>query len=248
MKRLILLSGILAWGLLSSGCVFEESYEQFEPTRPGYFLAQCTTPALETAMDELWPVLAFAQYYATDDADERQRLHDEYFYRSRITTDDGAEWRIIDTAQELVIRTEGRSLLDEGVSWSYYYLGRDYDEGQLPTLTDRDGAFTLTLCEPSRRFEGTFTLRAEPFRNPGLELSGIRIDCDGSGTLCADDLPIEFSTELPLRYESIAGGFLQGTLRLTVRRNGQTDTATAAYTDDGRVEITFNEFTKLWNI
>lgn len=248
MKRLILLFGIFVWGLSATGCVVEEAYEQFEPTRPGYFLVQCTTPALETAMDELWPVLAFAQYYATDDPAERRRIHDEYFYRSRIATDDGAMWRIIDCERELVILTEGRSLLDEGIGWSYYYLGRDYDERQLPTLTHRDGAFALDLHEPSKRLEGTFTLTAVPFRNPGLDLSGIRIDWSGSGTLRADDLPIEFSAESPLRYESTVGRFLSGTLRLTVRRDGQTDTATAAYTDDGRVEITFNEFTKLWNI
>lgn len=248
MKRLILLFGILAWGLSAAGCMVEESYDRFEPTLPGYFLTQCTTPALETAMDELWPVLVFAQYYAADDPDERRRIHDEYLYRSRIATADGTVWRIIDSERELVILTEGRSLLDEGVGWSYYYLGRDYDEQQLPTLTHRDGAFALDLHEPSKRLEGAFTLTAAPFRNPGLELSGIRIDCDGSGTLRADDLPIEFSTESPLRYESTSGCFLRGTLRLTSRRDGRTDTATAAYTDDGRVEISFNEFTKLWNI
>lgn len=247
MKRTILLPLLLVWGLLHTGCIVEDAYEQFEPTLPGYFLAQCAAPALRTAMDELWPVIAFAEYYAADD-DARRQIHDTYFYRSRITTDDGTVWRIIDTERELIIRTEGRSLLDEGVCWNYYYLGRDYDAQRLPALTHREGAFTLELHEAASRFEAALVLSAEPYRNPGLELSGIRIDCSGSGTVRADDLPIELSIETPLRYESTAGGFVRGSLRLTARRDGQTDTATVAYTDDMRAEITFNEFTKLWNI
>lgn len=253
MKRGILFTAVVAAATLC-GCVKDKSYERFEPTRPGYYMFQRVDVALQEEMDDLWPVFAFAGYYAAGSDEVRERIHDAYFYSKRITRTDDV-WRIIGEDSELTIDTGGKSLYDDGTQWTYYYTGRDDYADELPTIT-RTGAeagpYTLRLPPMPERpadLSGELTLSQSLVHSPPTDTYSVRITVSGKGRVRAENIRVDFKITEPLEYDSAMPVFGQGELTLTTTNDGVTDTAKAYYQLTGNlVEIEYNGHYEYWDI
>ena len=254
MKRLLLSTALLAAGLLC-GCEKEGGYGRFEPTLPGYYMFQQEDTALCGELSELVPVFAFSIYYAADTDEEREKIHDAFFYSSRISQK-GDEWRIIDTDSELVIDTGGTSLSENGAKWTYRYADRSDCYGEeFPAITSEDGGM-LTLClpeTPEREFytAGLFPVKAayEYRRIPsGAYVHSIRITLSGNGTTYTDDIDIHFRITSPLEFDSFSSYIGKGSMTLSTVTGLDMDTAKADYMgENGDITIEYNRYVKTWN-
>lgn len=253
MKRGILFTAVIAATALC-GCVKDKSYERFEPTKPGYYLFQQANAALQYEMDELWPVFAFAGYYAADSEEMRESIHDAFFYTSRISRN-GDQWRIIGEDTELVIDTGGKSLYDEGTRWTYFYTGRDYYTSELPTVT-RTGAesapYTLNMPAMPERpsgISGELTLSQSFIHRPAEDKYSVKIDISGAGQVRSGNRQIEFGITEPLEYDSASPVFDKGGMTLTTTKDGVTDTAKARFLSiNNMVGIEYNGYYDDWDI
>lgn len=253
MKRLLLSTAVLAAVLC--GCERESGYGRFEPTLPGYYMFQQVDAALCGELSEMAPVFAFLIYYAAETDEEREKIHDAFFYASRISQK-GDQWRIIDTDSELVIDTGGAPLSENGAKWTYHYADRSDCYGEtLPAITS-EGSETLTLClpeTPKREFHtaGLFPVKAayEYRRIPsGVYVHSIRITLSGSGTTYTDDIDIYFRITSPLEFDSFASYIEKGSMTLSTANGLDIDTAKADYMgNNGDVTIEYNRYVKTWN-
>lgn len=203
-------------------------------------------------MDDLWPIFAFAQYYAAENDQEREQIHDRYFYTQRITHTDN-QWRIIDHGSELVIETGGKSLFEDNTQWSYQYNNRNDYPGALATITfigPKPGHYKLHLPQSPKRESsvwGDLTLTASWINHPAQNTTSIQLLTSGQGICRTGDLKISFDINEPLQYDTLTPIFEKGKLTLSTTNNGVTDTATAQINFD-EIYIEYNGYDKIWNL
>lgn len=247
MKQFIVLSTIAVATLLC-GCVTETGSENFNPTRPGYFLYDQTSQVLSSEFSNLPPVLAFAEYIAAPDAKERERIHDLHFYSQRITHTNN-QWKIIDQYSELVIDTGGKSLYDEGAVWSFCF-NQNNETTKQSTITRSgidDNHYKLQL--PSDPMQSSnakgdlaFTVTTGHQSTPYTQYSFL---VSGEGECRAGNMTIGFNIINPLKY-STNHGIEAGQLTLTTTNNqGVIETAKAQIFSN-MVYIEYNEYKQNW--
>lgn len=251
MRRLLLSAAVIA--ALLCGCERESGYGSFDPTLPGYYMFQQVDESLCSELSDVMPVFAFSLYYAAQTDEEREKIHDAFFYSSRIARN-GDQWRIIDADSELVIDTGGKGLSENGARWTYRYADRsDYYGQTLPAITSDAGSLTLCLPQtPERMFwtTGDFPIEAAYVYRPvssGASVHSITLTLAGSGVTHADEIDVDFEITDPLKYNSFVSYFDKGALKLTTTNNGVTDTATATFTgEEGDTAIEYNGHKKIW--
>ena len=124
----------LAAAAALTGCKIHEA-EDFDPTREGFYIFREANRCLgETAADAT-RVLLFDLYYSASE-EEREVVHNRYFYSSRIVISDDA-CHIIDGTSDLIIYTGGQPLSAEGAVWRYAYSSQSCLESEMPTISCR---------------------------------------------------------------------------------------------------------------
>ncbi len=250
MKKTIFWTAIATVALLG-GCVVDESPEQYEPTRPGYFLFAQSAPMLRAAIDEVVPVFAFATYLAAESDAEREAIHNHYFYTSRFVQS-GTKWLIINGNNELMIETGGKQLAEDGALWSYYIREDGSVSTSLPTISrkgsDPENQYTVTLPPLSKKTNYT-TAILQITVQPVIGLLGSEWLLSGAGIVHKEELDIDFQITTPMRYNNRKPPFFdEGALTLCTTLNGVTDTAEAAVGLHGTVKISYNGHTNNWDI
>ncbi|MDE7305240.1 MAG: hypothetical protein K2N04_04930 [Alistipes sp.] len=245
MKRI---SMILATLVALTGCKIEDA-EYFDPTRNGYLMFLPANACLADAAADAARLIQFNEYYSVS-GEERKMLHDRYFYSSRIVDSGNDEWRIIDCNGELVVRTGGRTLGEEGATWRYAYAGRDYAENVWPTIACRksglDTFYDLELPGQARlSFTAAFYDR--PQEN-GMTRYWCELRIEGSG-LCPEHRDGYGAGEVgceivePLKYLSDRPrSFDAGKLKLTTQTNNKTYEAEAEYGAHEHVSISYGQY------
>ncbi len=239
---------ILATLVVLTGCKIEEA-EYFDPTRNGYLMFLPANACLADAAADAARLIQFNEYYSAS-GEEREMLHDRYFYSSRIVDSGNDEWRIIDCNGELVVRTGGRTLSEEGTGWRYAYAGRDYAENIWPTIACRksglDTFYDLELPGQARlSFMAAFYDR--PQEN-GMTRYWCELRIEGSG-LCPEHRDGYGAGEVgceivePLKYLSDRPrSFDAGKLKLTTQTNNKTYEAEAEYGAHEHVSISYGQY------
>lgn len=230
---------LTAAALLFAGCQVEEA-EYFDPTANAYRLFYLTHMQLASEAASASDIVLFDRWRSAPE-EEREVLHDRYFYDSRITGSDEEGWRIIDTEGELTIRTDGQPLSTEGSLWRYTRRDPQLPEERMATiacrLKDDEPSYELTLPEGDRlAFTATLHSRQEEDR----PLHGCALTLAGSGRIATGIDPqdpeerIDYEITAPLAYDSTdPWHFSRGGLKLA----GQNTEATAEYHPDGYVSI-----------
>lgn len=244
MKRISLL---LAAFVAMAACTIEEA-EYFEPTDHGFRMFLYANRYLSNEAAVAARVMLFSAYYSAPE-EEREMLHDRYFYSSRIVSS-GNEWRIIDSGRELVIRTDGQPLSTAGATWKYAYSFRNYSGDDLPSITCRSSQTAYDLHLPDGGGELSFTAAyySQP-QNDGTALYWCELQFDGRGECSiSNDYDFEkvaYEIVEPLVYESNhEQGFGRGTMRLTAQVAGDPLEARAEYESDRDVWISCGSYKK----
>ena len=82
-------------------------------------------------------ILRFNEYLTAESDEVRERVHNNFFYTSRIFELSG-EWHIVNTDTELIVITGGKSLDEVGAQWSFRsQKPRDSELGTICTLERR---------------------------------------------------------------------------------------------------------------
>lgn len=237
MKRILTL---LAAFVAPTACEIEEA-EYFDPTAEGFYMFSYTNHYLWGQATVATHVLFFDRYYSAPE-EERETIHNRYFYSSRIVGT-GNEWRIIDDRRELTIYTDGRSLSTDGTTWRYVCSCRNHTDDDLPAITcrtnDSHTSYDLRLPDSGGELSFTATHYSRP-QNDGTTYYGCELQIEGRGeyTPLQDyDYGFEkiaYEIVEPLEYTSDSDGrFDAGQLRLTTETaEGPLETR-AEYLDDG---------------
>lgn len=244
MKRIL---SLLAVFVAMAGCRIEEA-EYFDPTDHGFRMFLYTNRYLSNEAAVAARVMLFSAYYSAPE-EEREMLHDRYFYSSRIVNS-GDEWRIIDSDSELVIRTDGQPLSTAGATWKYAYSFRNYSGDDLPTIVCRASQTGYDLHLPDGGGELSFAAAyySQP-QNDGTALYWCELRFDGRGE-CSVSNDYEFEKVAyeivePLVYESNREqGFVHGTLQLTARADAGPLEARVEYESDRDVWISCGNYKK----
>ena len=248
MKRIL---SLLAVFVAMAGCRIEEA-EYFDPTDHGFRMFLYTNRYLSNEAAVAARVMLFSAYYSAPE-EEREMLHDRYFYSSRIVNS-GDEWRIIDSGRELVIRTDGQPLsAKKGAAWQYKETQRYYPDERLPTITCcTDGAaspvYELLLPDDGGQLFFMAAYYSQP-QNDGTALYWCELQFDGRGE-CSVSNDYEFEKVAyeivePLVYESNREqGFVHGTLQLTARTDAGPLEARVEYESDRDVWISCGNYKK----
>ena len=238
MKRILTL--VAAFVALTA-CEIEQA-EYFDPTAEGFRMFSCANYHLWGQATIATHVLFFDRYYSAPE-EERETIHDRYFYSSRIVGSDN-EWRIIDNRCELTIYTDGRSLSTDGATWRYACSCRNYAGDDLPTITcrtnDAHTSYNLRLPNGGGELSFTATYYSQP-HNDGTTRYGCELQIEGHGECapCQDYYydygfeKIAYEIVEPLKYTSNSSErFDAGQLRLTTETaEGPLETH-AEYLDD----------------
>ncbi len=228
MKRILTL---LATLVVSAGCEIEEA-EYYDPTESGLFLFRVANQHLSGEAAVAARVMLFDLYYSAPE-EEREAIHDRYFYSSRIVGK-GNEWRIIDSSRELVIYTDGQPPSTIGAAWRYVDSFQQYAGGDLPAIVCRadDSGISYDLRLPNGGGELSFA--AVYYSQPqvgGTTRYWCELALSGSGACSTVKYHYGFETVAyeivgPLRYVSDKPwGFDAGELKLTTE------------TDEGLLEV-----------
>lgn len=250
MRRPILL---LAAALALTGCRIEEA-EYFDPTQSGFRMFQYTNSYLSDQADIAACVMLFNLYYSAPE-EERETLHDRYFYTSRIVSS-GDEWRIIDSNHELIVYTDGQPLSTEGATWEYAYSFQNHTGDDLPTIVcraDEAGlSYDLRLPDGGGELSFTATYCSQP-QEPGTICYWCELLIGGRGEY--DILEnynhrfekIAYRIAEPLKYASNrAQRFGKGSLQLTTQTDDGLLEAQAEYLGDDRVRIRYGEYAETY--
>ncbi len=228
MKRI---STLLAAFVAMAGCQIEEA-EYYDPTETGFYMFQVANQHLAGEAAVAARVMLFDLYYSAPE-EERETIHDRYFYSSRIVGA-GNEWRIIDSNRELVIYTDGQPLSTVGAVWRYADSFRKYAGDDLPVIVCRadDSGTSYDLRLPNGGGELSFTtVHYSQLQPGGTTFYWCELALSGSGACSAVEDYYGFETVAyeivgPLRYVSDKPwGFDAGELNLTTE------------TDEGLLEV-----------
>ena len=245
MKRTLLLLARLA---ALTGCKIEDA-EYFDPTRNGYHMFLQANACLADAAADAARLIQFNEYYSAPE-EEREHIHNRWFYASRIVDSGDNEWRIIDCNSELVIRTDGRPLCEDGTVWRYAYAGRDYAENIWPTIACRksglDTFYGLELPGQARlSFTAAFYDRPQEngmtrywceLRIEGSGLCSEHRDGYGAGKIgCEIVEPLKYLSDRPRSFDA-------GKLNLTIRTDNKTYEAEAEYGAPYSVSISYGQY------
>lgn len=228
MKRIAIL--LAAFAMLA-GCRIEEA-EYYDPAADGFLMFQVANHRLSDEAAVAARVMLFDLYYSAPE-EERETIHDRYFYSSRIVGK-GNEWRIVDSSRELAIYTDGRPLSTEGAVWKYTCSFRNYAGDDLPTIAcradDSEISYDLRLPDGGGELSFTTAYYSQP-QTGGTTLYWCELLFDGSGACPAAKEYYGFGNVAyeivePIRYVSDEPrGFDEGELKLT------------AETDEGPLEF-----------
>ena len=252
MKRILTL---LAAFVALTGCRIEEA-EYFDPADNGSYFFQFVNSTLSVEAACAARVMLFDRYYSASE-EERETLHDRYFYSSRIVRS-GDEWHIIDSYRELVIYTDGQSLsAKKGAAWRYKETQRYYQDGQLPTITccTDDAAspvYELLLPDGGGQLFFMVAYTSQPQENgSGLYLCELQIKGRGQYNYnkeCYGFEKVDYEIVEPLKFASNRPrGFSAGTLTLTTETENDELNIQAEYAgSDYSVWISCGKYKKMF--
>lgn len=237
MKRILTL--LTAFVALTA-CRIEEA-EYYDPTDSGLFMFRVANQHLSGEAAVAARVMLFDLYYSAPE-EEREAIHDRYFYSSRIVGK-GNEWRIIDSSRELVIYTDGQPLSTVGAAWRYIDSFQQYAGGDLPAIVCRadDSGISYDLHLPNGGGELSFaTVYYSQPQVGGTTRYWCELALSGSGA-CSTIKEFEtvaYEIVEPLRYVSDEPWrFDEGELRLTAETGEGVLEVRAEWVDDHCVRI-----------
>ncbi|MDE5690640.1 MAG: hypothetical protein K2I13_00230 [Alistipes sp.] len=248
MKRILIW---LAAAAALTGCRIEEA-EYFDPTQEGLYMFREANRSLGETAAVATRVLLFDLYYSASE-EEREVVHNRYFYSSRIViSDDGCH--IIDGSSDLIIYTGGQPLSTEGTDRRYAYSSQSYLESEMPTISCRKnetGPDTYDFRFPDSDGQWSVT----PFYCNQPQPDGpTRYWCElrikGTGRSSEQGCFLDFGTVAyeilePLKYNSEKRSQFQGgKLKLTATIDHEETEATAKYIDDDHVVISYGSHAK----
>ena len=257
MRRLIYM---LFAAALMTGCRMDKG-EEFEPTRLGYDLTRCTSDVLWSMSDEVITLLHFSDYIKAD-GEERERLHDKWFYTSRIVEREDGAWSIINSNSELKIFTNGKTLDEADAEWEFYSGNATHTDGDVPTIshtgTDSNGSEQYTLHFPGHKYALYTSVRPANYRNyygdvkvtvmPYEIITGGEKD---DGTACIFDgvftfyvSPYSFGTEYccatvlsPVEYRPAERDIRSGRLALAIDVDGNVKSPEVEFLGGSKVKV-----------
>ena len=253
MRRFIIICALAA---AASSCRIQEG-NPFEPTRLGYDLSYKTVEHINRASDIVQTLMHFNEYLAAED-EEREVLHDLYFYNYRIAERADNRWEIIGyDYTTLSVLTGGHLLDDTGDSWQFYRHSTPVSS-DLPTITRMDGGqfdkFALRMYgvfsgpavyEYSPDLDLAFTFIPSTTASDSRQETYEYIDVEGSGEIALwythyQAKSFTFETETPLRTRPINGrisSVIDGALSMRIEMDGTIFTPRAEYDKYGSVKI-----------
>lgn len=248
MKRILTLLAAL---IVSAGCEIEEA-EYFDPAAAGFRIFCYANHQLRSQAALAARIMFFDLYYSAP-AEERETIHDRYFYSSRIVGSDN-KWRIIDGGQELTIYTDGQPLSTDGATWKYVCSFQSYASDDLPTITchadDSRTSYDLHLPNGGGELSFTTTYYSQP-QNGGATRYWCELQIGGRGEYSQfKDYDygfekIAYEIVEPLEYTS-DNRFNAGELLLTTETDEGPLETRAEYLDAGDVRIRFGTHEKLY--
>lgn len=132
MKKFAIIAAMAA-ALTLQSCKIEHE-ETFDPTSLGYNLALDTSVSLFNMLEQVNFLRNFNRYLAAPTDEERDAVHDQYFYDWRIAERNAGEWHIIRPNIEYTVLTEGKLLGQSDAKWIFYDNHGKYPEDELPSL------------------------------------------------------------------------------------------------------------------
>lgn len=238
MKRIAILLTLLA---ALGGCKIEEA-EYFDPTSNAMRIFERVDSHLSAAADEAARVMLFNLYYSAPEQ-EREAIHDRYFYSSRIVGS-GDTWRIIDSGGELIVHTDGQPLSTPGAAWRYLRTPSALTEKTIACREEESRELRYDLVLPDGGGELSFTAADRSQPQPGGTTDfWCELLIEGRGTILAEreyDAPERADYEIarPLKYRSSnTRGFDSGRLDIETREEGAPLEIEVEYLPDHRIYV-----------
>lgn len=244
MKRMIL-SALLAASLL---CACEtEPRESYRRTEPGYIMYLNSIGGYRTVSEQLTLMFRIDEYVGAATDEEREAVHDRYFYDYYVAYDEAkGEFTIRYNKYDkdnLYVNTGGKRIGETGAEWSGYYESRRNFVPAVKCVAEN--RYEVVYEEGAYRRDASIKYRAsvaievvEAVNNHGMSLK-INGECES----CTDSDNTTFvvasrATDLLWQY----GGFASGTLELTTENGGTVDTAEAEIRGAGDVWIEYGGY------
>lgn len=234
---------ILAAFVALAGCTIEEA-EYFDPTQNGFRMFRTMNYWFSNETATAAQIMLFDLYYSAPE-EERETIHDRYFYSSRIVGS-GNEWCIIDNFRKLVIYTDGQPLSTDGATWKYVCSFQNYSDNDMPTIVCRTGdsgpVYDFRLPNGGGELSFTADYCSQPQSN-GTTLYWCELQITGSGECPADRDYDEFGKiayEIaePLKYRSNRPyQFDSGRLKLSTQTDEGPLEAQAEYLGEDYVSV-----------
>ena len=204
--------------------------------------------------NSLIAILRFNEYLTAESDEVRERVHNNFFYTSRILELSG-EWHIVNTDTELIVITGGKSLDEVGAQWSFRsQKPRDSELGTICTLerlaneSDYKGAIFNYVASESTEYTVKAVNSNDSFG--GAHFTDYKLTYTSGGGYYADySTTIYYKVLEPTQWNSgNSRGLNGGQLKLWCYSDVKQYAYKAEPFDDGRkVRIYYGDYQKEYN-
>lgn len=237
MKKIILSALLAAFALCSCKTA---TREYRNPTYPGYMMLVNNISGYKAFSGKLALMFQIDEYIGAETDEERERVHDKYFYREYVAYDDAKGlFTIRYDTDELFVSTGGKRIGETGAEWSGMY------ENQYEFMP-------VVKCIGENRYEITYNESDYPrFSSDRYKVS---VEAEvGEASAVSGGMSLKMTGTCESRNKSDNGTFivegyatdliwqgnrfLTGTVELTTENRGVIDNAKAEFSEDGSFTV-----------
>lgn len=248
MKKIIFSALLAAVALCSCKT---DTREYRKPTYPGYIMLVNNITGYRALPEKLALLFQIDEYISAETDEERERVHDRYFYREYVVYDaEKGVCTIRYQSEELIVNTGGKRIDEIGAEWSGRY--------------DRATKFMPVVnCIGENRYEVTYNELDYPrFSNDKYKVSveveikesltsNKRLSLSMSGT-CESYNKYDNSTFIVNGRATdltLYGGYIYGgTVELTTENRGVVDNAKVEFSDDYSFTVLYDGCKDVYSI
>ena len=232
MKKIIFSALLAAVALCSCKT---DTREYRNPTYPGYMMLVNNIAGYRALPEKLALLFQIDEYIGAETDEERERLHDKYFYKEYVAYNaEKGVFTIRYWSEELVVNTGGKRIGEIGAEWSGRYENETKFMPVVKCIGENRYEVTYHEFDYPQYSRDKYKVSVEveikelspSYRYIVLEMTGTCESCNKSSnrTFIVDGS----ATGLIWR----GNGFLGGTIDLTTENRGVVDNAKVEFSDD----------------
>lgn len=237
MKKIILSALLAAFALCSCKTA---TREYRNPTYPGYIMLVNNIYGYKAFSGKLALMFQIDEYIGAATEEERERVHDKYFYREYVAYDDAKGlFTIRYDTYELFVGTGGKRISEIGAEWSGVYENQSEFMPVVKCIGENRYEITYNESDYPRYSSDRYKVSVEAeVEDTSAGFGGILLKMTGTCESCNKSDSGAFIVEGRATDLRLQGNrFLTGTVELTTENHGVIDNAKAEFFDDGSFTV-----------